>query len=534
MTDNATRDWCLAIALAALFAFTGVANHPLQATDETRVAGIGWEMQHIGQWWVPHLSGVPFLEHPPLHYALLGAFIRHLGASEGVARLPGAIATLLTALLVFSLARRVADRSAGIPALLALIGIAGFARYTHRVLVDPLLALFVMGGYYTYVRALWGRPRDVAQSQSPRAQPGWLFAVYLVAALAFWVKGPIGVVAIAGPLALDALFARRWGVVRSPVHLAGLPLLAAACAAWPLVLYHVGGEEAALTFLVNNGWYRIAPGTSAGQYLGGHANPFWYYLPIVFGQLGWIALFVPAVATWLWRGEAPPGWRVPALRFLAWVFPIGVLLLSIPGTKRRLYLLPFEPPLAVAIGAWIAAVARPDAHRTRVESAVNALCARVVRVDIAGAAAGACRAPYRVAMVAFAVVIAWNAIGLRFVGRDRDLGPMARAVGERVGGERLFVLGPEESLLGALPFYTGRIPAHSRDSSRLGEQLAQSGAHFLLAPMFLREQIATELGSGAALEQTWTAAGDDYALFAISPAVAESRDPATPAHLIPN
>jgi len=154
--SKATRaqEWWMAVALAALFAFTGLANHPLSSTDETRVAGIAWEMHHTGQWWVPHLAGVPFLEHPPLYYAVPGAFLRHLGASEGVARLPGAIAALLTALLVFSLARRVADRSAGIPALLALIGIAGFARYSHRVLVDPLLALFVMGGYYAYVRAL--------------------------------------------------------------------------------------------------------------------------------------------------------------------------------------------------------------------------------------------------------------------------------------------------------------------------------------------------------------------------------------------
>jgi 4-amino-4-deoxy-L-arabinose transferase-like glycosyltransferase len=457
-----------------------------------------------------------------------------LGASEGVARLPSAIAALLTALLVFSLARRVADRSAGIPALLALIGIAGFARYSHRVLVDPLLALFVMGGYYAYVRALWGATSGAAESRNPRIESGWLFAVYLAAALAFWVKGPIGVIAIAGPLAVDALLARRWRVVASPVHLAGLPLLAAACAAWPLVLYHVGGEGAARTFLIDNGWYRVAPAAGAGHYLGGHISPFWYYLPMVFGQLGWILLFVPPAAAWLWRGGAPPGWRVPALRFLAWVFPIGVLLLSIPGTKRRLYMLPFEPPLAIAIGAWIAAAARPDALRTRIESAVNTLCARIVRVDIAGALAGACRAPYRAAALAFAITIAWDAIGLRFVGRDRDLGPMARAVGERVGGEPLFLLGPEESLRGAIPFYTGRIPAHSGDSSRLGQQLAQSGARFLLAPLWLREQIAAELGSGAALEETWTAAGDGYALFVISPAVAESRDPSPPAHLMPN
>ena len=528
------KDWCIAIALTALFVFSGLTSRPLQAADEPRVAGIAWEMQHTGQWWIPHLAGVPFLEHPPLYYAVLGVFIRQLGASEGVARLPGAIAALLTALLVFSLARRVADRSAGIPALLALIGIAGFARYSHRVLVDPLMALFVMGGYYAYVRALWGAASGAAESSSSRVHPGWLFAVYLSAALAFWVKGPIGVIAIAGPLAVDALVARRWHVVASPVHLAGLPVLAAACAAWPLVLYHLGGEASARTFLVDNGWYRIAPAAGAGHYLGGHISPFWYYLPTVFGQLGWTLLFVPPTAAWLWRGAAPAGWRVPALRFLAWVFPIGVLLLSIPGTKRRLYMLPFEPPLAVAIGAWIAAAARPDALRTRIESAVNTFCARLVRIDIAGALAGACRAPYRFAAIAFAVTLAWNAIGMRFVDRDRDLGPMARAVGERVGNEALFLLAPDEALRGAIPFYTGRIPVHSGDPSRLGEQLAQNGARFLLAPTWLQQQIEAQLGSSAALEQTWTAAGDDYALFVISPAVAEALDPSPPAHLMPN
>jgi len=155
---RASRDWGIALALAALFAFTGLGNHPLLAADEPRVAGIAWEMQHTGEWWVPHLAGEPFLEHPPLFYAVLGAFIRELGASEGVARLPGAIASLCTALLVFALARRLADRSAGLPALFALIGIAGFARYSHRALVDPLLMLFVMAGYYAYVRAVWNVP----------------------------------------------------------------------------------------------------------------------------------------------------------------------------------------------------------------------------------------------------------------------------------------------------------------------------------------------------------------------------------------
>jgi 4-amino-4-deoxy-L-arabinose transferase-like glycosyltransferase len=376
--------------------------------------------------------------------------------------------------------------------------------------------------------------------------PGWLLATYLAAAFAFWVKGPIGVVSIGGPLALDALFARRWHVVLSPVHLVGLPMLAALCAAWPLVLQHVEGEAAARTFLLNNGWYRIAPEAGAGQYSGGHENPFWYYPPRVFGQLGFVTLFAPAAAVWLWRGATPPGWRLPALRFLAWVFPLGVLLLSIPGTKRSLYLLPFEPPLAVAIGAWIAAVARDDRHRSRVEVAVNTLCAQLLgalspvaarlgragariapdlRADVARAGSGACRAPYRVAALAFAIAIAWNAIGLRFEGHDRDLGPMSRAVAERVGAGPLVVFWPEERVLGALPFYTGRIPVHSREIDRLAPLLAQSHARFLLAPLSMRDPIAAALGNRAVLEASWEAAGDEYGLFAVSPEVTASLPP---------
>src|SRR5262245_60648761 len=200
MTDPALarREWAVALGLAALFAFTGLGNYSLQGNDEPRVSGIGWEMQHTGRWWVPHLAGAPFLEQPPLFYALQGACIRWLGATETAARLPGAAASGLTLLLVFALARRIADRSAGLPALLALVGVAGFFRYSHRGVVDPLLMLFTTAGYFAYVHAVWCDPRRAGR---------WLLTVYLAAALGFWVKGPIAIAAIAGPIAIDALAA---------------------------------------------------------------------------------------------------------------------------------------------------------------------------------------------------------------------------------------------------------------------------------------------------------------------------------------
>jgi 4-amino-4-deoxy-L-arabinose transferase-like glycosyltransferase len=504
MTDLAIarREWAVAIGLTALFAFTGLGNYALQGNDEPRVSGIGWEMQHTGSWWVPHLAGSPFLEHPPLFYALQGASIRWLGATETAARLPGALASALTMLLVFALARRTADRGAGLPALLALVGVAGFFRYSHRAVVDPLLMLFTTAGYFAYVHAAWLDERRAGR---------WLLAVYLAAALAFWVKGPIGVAAIAIPLAVDALAARRWAVIRSPAHVAGLLLLAGACAAWPYVLYRHEGEAALRAFLLDNVWYRIDPGASDGRYQGGHENPFWYYLPRVPGQLGWIAVLLPAMAVWLWRADEPRAWRFPALRFLAAVFPLGVLLLSIPGTKRGLYLLPFEPALAVPLGAWIAACARASELPSRIESATRSLCARLSR-----SLASPERAPLRVAAVAFAISVAWNLAVTPWSRRDSEFEPIARAVGERIGSEPLLVLWLEEGLLGALPFYTGRIPVRVDAPGALAREAASAGSAFALVPVWMSDRVAAEVGSKAVVEQSFDADDQRYVLYSIA------------------
>src|SRR6185436_14612006 len=108
----------------------------------------------------------------------------------------------------------------------------------------------------------------------------------------------------------------------------------------------------------------------------------------------------------------------------------------------------------------------------------------------------------------FAITIAWNTIGLRYVERDREFLTMASTLAARIGKESLFVVRPTESLLGAIPFYTGRIPRSSRNVAELPRDLAGSGARFLLAPLSLRDSIAAELGPGATVEETLTADDD--------------------------
>lgn len=523
------RDWLAAAALAALFCFTGLGNHPLRAADEPRVAGIAWEMQHTGSI-VPQLGGEPFLEHPPLYYALLGWFIEHLGNREAVARLPGAIASALTLLVVFGLGRRLASPSAGLAGLLALVGIAFFFRYSHRTLVDPLLMLFVAAGQAAYVCAAWPRSPSQPEAREPRVGFRPLLAVYLCAGLAFWVKGPIGVVAIAGPIVVDVLLGRRWRLLRSPAHALGLPLLLLACAAWPLLLQRELGEAGVQAFLVQNGLYRVFPG--AQSYHGGHEEPLWFYFERAPVKLGFALALVPALGPWLVRGKLPPGWQLGPLRFLAAVAPVGLLLLTLPGTKRVLYMLPFMPALAVALGAWIDAAGRDDPERGRVEAAVASLCARVsalvlwpfarfaiprqeLRDDIARARSQACRGPLRATAIAYAVSVLSFLLIIPHTNGGRDMGPVAREVGERAAGAPLAGYSLDEGMRGALSFYAGRQAEPLPGPDGLAGRLARGGYRYLFSPLSFGAEIEQEIGVPPI--RAWPDDERTYALFAFDP-----------------
>ncbi len=410
--------FALALLLSCAFAFTGLFNHPLRAADEPRVAGIAWEIAHTGNVLVPHLGGEPFLEHPPLYYAALAATIHLFGSSEGMARVPGALAAAATLLLTFDLARRMASGTAGLMAVMVLSSTWSFFKFSHKVMVDSWLSAAVMLGYWAYARAACeGRP----DQESP---PRFVLLMYGAGALAFLVKGPVGVILLCGAVGLHALLARRWCFLRSKAHLPGLLLLAAGCAAWPAALYACAGREAFDAFFWQNVVYRIFPPVDV--YGGGHEEPPWFYLlklPAVVGP--WIAV-LPALGAWVLGAALPAGWNARMIRFGASVFPAGLLLLSLAGTKRTLYLLPALPPLAAAVGAWIAST--PS------------------------------RAPRQLAVLAFAVAVFWN-VALRASGdAGRDLRPVALAIAAVArDGRPLVAYQLDEPMRGALPFYAGVI-----------------------------------------------------------------------------
>lgn len=355
----------LALALALLVCLSGIWNHSLWTPDEPRVAGVGAEMVRSGDYLVPHLAGEPFLEKPPLTWWAMSASLRLFGISAGSARLPSALCSLLVLLLVFDLASRLADRRAGLIALVVLASSWSFLSYGHRICVDVWLLLWVNVGYWCFARASFAR--TVPEAPDPAPRPAWLIGTYLAGGLAFLSKGPIGPVLLFGPLGLSILLQRRWSLLRSWWHLSGLLTLCALCALWPALLYLRGGWDLLEAFAVDNLLFRIVDPAliGAGDHDLGHHHPVYYYLTRVpFVLMPWV-LLAPAALAGLRRGALPEGWRRADLLFVGSLFPVGLALLSLPSTKRTLYLLPLVPSAAVALGVWLSAQFAPSAQSVR-------------------------------------------------------------------------------------------------------------------------------------------------------------------------
>src|SRR5271156_685471 len=97
------KSWMLGVA-AVFFTvlwFALLAERPLFDPDEGRYAEIPREMLSGGDWVIPHLNALVYLEKPPLQYWLTALVFRGLGQSEFTARLCTGVAGYLSLAALF-------------------------------------------------------------------------------------------------------------------------------------------------------------------------------------------------------------------------------------------------------------------------------------------------------------------------------------------------------------------------------------------------------------------------------------------------
>ena len=301
-----TLRWLVAVVLAIGFVrLASLPLYPLIDRTEARYGEIARTMAETGDWVVPTLNGEPFWAKPPLSIWAQAASIRVFGANELAVRLPGWIAAVLIALLVWRMARLGQTRERAWIAAAVFVAAPMSIGMAGAVMTDPFLALGVALSLFAVVRWLHDRAAWPAAC--------WFGLGLAVGTLA---KGPIAVGFGGAPLGVLLLTARGRARLRG----------------WPWL-------RSALIFLsLSVPWFLLAeaktPGFLEYFFVGEHFHRF--------VQADWQGdrYGAPSPRT---RGTI---WLFFAIGFATWLQAVGIALRrGIRGVRKSV------EPLTLALGA---------------------------------------------------------------------------------------------------------------------------------------------------------------------------------------
>lgn len=327
--------YALAVLWLALLALVFQGSRGIWEPDEGRYLAVAQQMLQTGNFLVPQLeSGQSHLTKPPLTYWAIAGSMAMFGHSELVARLPNALAFVLTGLLILWIAELLRFRHAWWPVAIWSTTLLPFVA-ANIVTTDSLLTLFetaAAAGFVVWRQALHG------EGGYARARRG-LWLMWLGFGLAFLVKGPPGLLPLI-PLLIFSQWERGAAGLRA--LLAPAPLLAfLAIALWWFVYLLATHDGLLRYFLVYEVVDRVV--TSVHQ-----RNPGWmgllevYGATLVAGLLPWSVVVL--ISRWRSGARMPLDWN-RRLLLLWWLLPLLVFLLA--QSRLHLYLLPLSVPIAL-------------------------------------------------------------------------------------------------------------------------------------------------------------------------------------------
>jgi len=471
-----SRYWFVAIILAV--SFVGIFDHDLWTADEPRVAEIAREFFDEGSSLaVPRLNGDVFMEKPPLYFWCVALSYKIFGGhSASAARIPSVLFGLGTLAYTFLLCRRMFGRNAAIWSCMILSLSAEFFYIHHKSIVDTALVFFVTGAVYWLYRAL------TAESEK---SGGYYTICYLFASGAFFAKGFLGI-AFPAFLFLCWIFWRKdWQEIKRARLWIGLIIVGTGISLWFWFLWKEGSWEYISTFLIHNNLQRIVPGVGA-QYSGGHVKPFYYYLNVFWRAFAPWSILVPAVFFYAFR----KGFQDKNRLFLVLWFASGLLMLSLAGTKRTIYLVPLLPSISILTGAWLNDVeSRSISGRFTMISQLIILCVSGIGIIVLVGLAfkcelihsypfmlsililvfsyvllcrsfiknrvfGLCGLPLLISMI----YVSYLLVFIPYINEMNSFKPLCSKLGEilTVKERALYAFQPEETTRAVVPFYTGR------------------------------------------------------------------------------
>jgi len=320
------------MALSAALLFFDFGAHVLSTNDETRFPLMARDILARGHWLLPEINGAPMLNKPPLHAWLIALAAWPTGAvTQRTAALPSLLAGLALVAGTYWVGRRAFDAQVGLTAGLIAVTTAGVFSLARSPVPDMTLSCAMVAAMGAFVAAEF------------EGRLGALIAFYALVGVAFWSKGPVGLL----PLVIAVVYEIATYGWAGPLRLtsrAGLALLGVAVVAWSGLALGVGRGTMVDEVVVNDyGAYFVA-GSSMRR---GLFEPLAHALTI---SLPWSVLLPIALARAL-RGVEPE--RRAGTRLAAVWAAVVFVAVALSHRQRWRYYLPLCAPVALLLAAWL-------------------------------------------------------------------------------------------------------------------------------------------------------------------------------------
>lgn len=354
--------WYLML-VALLVLGAGIGLRDPWPSDEPRFTLVAKQMIESGDWLFPHRGTELYSDKPPMLMWLEALTYQLVGNWRIAFLLPSLLAGMVTLVLTWDLGRRLWNPRVGLFAAAAVLASFQFVYQVKRAQIDPLVMMWI-------TLANWGLLLHLLKGPNWRA---WWLGCF-AAGLGVITKG-VGVLALL--MLLPFLYARwrRWDGVNQTAGdgwrwAGGALALMLAIGLWlvPMLWAAQARGTPEYAAYVNDILFHQTAKRYEGS-VGGHAQPFWYYLPVLVLHFFPLSLaYLGAWKSW-WHGLKAGDARL--LLLLGWSLLV-VFFFSLAGGKREVYLMPVLPMLALALAptlqqtvaarwmrvlAWLAALA---------------------------------------------------------------------------------------------------------------------------------------------------------------------------------
>lgn len=317
---------------------------PLALPDEGRYVGIAWEMVTSGNWFVPHLDGLPYFHKPPLFYWMTAASLKACGPTLLCSRVAPLLSALALAIGLLWFLSRHLDKKTAVVAFVALLTQPFFFASAQFANLDMLVASMISLTIMMAAAFVW-------QLEQGQFAQRYLFSTYGFAAAGLLAKGLIGVVLPGAVILLWLGLSGRLRMLKSFFWWPAIVVFALLVSPW--FLFMEAQFKGFLNYFFVHHHFQRFTGTDFNN-----QEPFWFYVPAL------LILTLPS-SFWLLKfrlntfQQWSPRQQDLLMLMVCWIGFILVFF-SIPTSKPLGYIMPVLPAMAV-IASMLMVQAWPDA-----------------------------------------------------------------------------------------------------------------------------------------------------------------------------